>query len=396
MHRLALFSSRPTDDPLALITTYHDSWNKVVVLTDLAHVFRFLSSRVFIFVIGPDKKEFAVHGSILAKVSRPLNILLTGGMKEAQQGRVEWPDVDVPTFGHFMQWVYTQTYDPPEPAKIATTEPEQSLPGLSAFTFVIKEPVMGLPRHCSKCHGTVLQAYSASCVSCKTQITVYLCKDRTCRFMSPSFCQNCEETRCDGCQEIGRVHGPDTTKICRECRSEVNCRLCEDCKVQNEYHANCAKCSNDPTHKASAARKQQLIEKFKSKIYPESLSAPTKGFEARKNKDSSEDYSSVFLCHARLYVLGDTYLIPELQKLAIHRLHATLKEFVLYPSRLQDVIMLVKYVFENTRPDDEICDMLSLYCACIRKSLDDEEHGGLELLMIEAPNFGLRLVRQME
>lgn len=344
-------------------------------------------------MIGPDKKELAVHGSILAKVSRPLNVLLTGGMMEAQQGRVEWPDVDVPTFGHFMQWVYTQNYDPPDPTIIATTKPEQSLPGLSAFTFVVKEPIIGLPRQCSKCQGTVLQAYSARCATCNTQITVYLCKDKACWFMSPSFCQDCENTRCDGCEEIGRVHGPETTKICRECRMEFNCRLCEECKVQNEYHVNCAKCSNDPTRKASAARKQQLIERFKSEIYPDPRNAPPNEFAAPKNKDSSEDYSDVLLCHARLYVLGDTYLIPELQKLAIHRLHATLKEFVLYPSRLQDIIMLVKYVFENTRPDDEICNMLSLYCACIMKSLDDEDHGGLEVLVNDVPNFGLNLIR---
>lgn len=344
-------------------------------------------------MIGPEKKELAVHGSILAKVSRPLNILLTGGMKESQEGRVEWPDVDVPIFGHFMQWAYTQNYDPPEPAKYANTKPEQSLPGLSAFTFVVKEPIIGLTPQCSKCHWPVMQAFSARCDSCTTPVTTYLCKDRKCKFMTLAFCQDCENTRCDCCEELGTVPGPETTKICRECRMAFNCRLCECCKVQHEYHTNCAKCSNDPTRKASAARKQQLIERFKSKIYPDPRNTPPNKLAAPKHKDSSEDYSDVLLCHARLYVLGDTYLIPELQKLAIHRLHATLKEFVLYPSRLQDVIMLVKYVFENTRQNDEICNMVSLYCACIKESLDDKECGGLERLVNDVPNFGLSLIR---
>lgn len=201
--------------------------------------------------------------------------------------------------------------------------------------------------------------------------------------------------RCQNCGTTDRASGGESVSICIECRIKFTCRLCETCKGQTECHLNCAKCSNDPTRKASAARKQQLIERFNSKIYPGPRIAPPTEFSARKNKDSSEDYSDVLLCHARLYVLSDKYLIPELQKLAIHRLHATLKKFVLYPSRLRDIVMLVKYVFVNTKPKDEICDMLSLYCACIMKSLDDDEDGGLEMLVNEAPNFGWALIRTL-
>lgn len=136
--------------------------------------------------------------------------------------------------------------------------------------------------------------------------------------------------------------------------------------------------------------------KFNSKNYPEPRHVPARNFQARKNKGSMENYRNVFLCHAKMYVLGDKYFIPELQKLAIHRLHATLKEFVLFPSRLQDIVVLVKYVFENTHPEDEMCNMISLYCACIMKSLDSGRYGELEVLMTEVPNFGLSLVRQLE
>lgn len=101
--------------------------------------------------------------------------------------------------------------------------------------------------------------------------------------------------------------------------------------------------------------------------------APATDFEARKNKDSTEDYSVVFLCHAQLYAVGRKYLDLNLLQLAIHRLHATLKVIELYSSRLQDITLLVKYAFGNVHRDEDICDMLSLYCACIVDILDNEE-----------------------
>ncbi|POS69861.1 hypothetical protein DHEL01_v211746 [Diaporthe helianthi] len=123
-----------------------------------------------------------------------------------------------------------------------------------------------------------------------------------------------------------------------------------------------------------ANEKCELISKFLDKSH---TMYPTSGFvfAPRKNTKGCEDYTGVFLCHAKLYVMADIYDIPSLQQLSLHRLHATLKEFTLYPSRMNNIATLAKYVFENTVPQDKICHMVTLYYACIVE--DAKKQAGL-------------------
>ncbi|KAL1881282.1 hypothetical protein Daus18300_001134 [Diaporthe australafricana] len=133
----------------------------------------------------------------------------------------------------------------------------------------------------------------------------------------------------------------------------------------------------------------ELINQFldvSGTVYPTSTTI----FSARKNTEGCEDYTGVFLCHAKLYVLGDKYDIPPLKQLSLHRLHATLKEFILYPSRMNDIATLTKYIFENTVPDDKIREMLTLYYACIVE--DARKHDGLKSLVDEIPDFAFSLI----
>ncbi|KAI7776480.1 hypothetical protein LA080_005309 [Diaporthe eres] len=123
--------------------------------------------------------------------------------------------------------------------------------------------------------------------------------------------------------------------------------------------------------------------------YPTSTSA----FSPRKNTEGCEDYTGVFLCHAKLYVVADKYDIPALKQLSLHRLHATLKEFTLYPSRMNDIATLAKYVFENTVPEDKIRDMITMYYACIVE--DARKQDGLKSLIDEIPNFAFDLIDKM-
>ena len=74
---------------------------------------------------------------------------------------------------------------------------------------------------------------------------------------------------------------------------------------------------------------------------------------ARKNENKNEDYTDVFLGHARLYVFADKYLIYDLRTLALENLHETLKNFQLYFQRTSDIISLIHYVYENTKIPDE-------------------------------------------
>jgi hypothetical protein len=136
----------------------------------------------------------------------------------------------------------------------------------------------------------------------------------------------------------------------------------------------------------------KLIKKFLDEsgiAYPSSGAA----FSPRENKEGCEDYTGVFLCHAKLYVMADKYDIPSLKQLSLHRLHATLKEFNLYPSRMNDIATLTKYVFENTVPEDSIRSMITLYYACIVE--DAHKQDGLKSLIEEIPDFALGLISKM-
>ena len=74
---------------------------------------------------------------------------------------------------------------------------------------------------------------------------------------------------------------------------------------------------------------------------------------ARKNENKTENYTEIFLSHARLYVFANEYLIYDLRTLALENLHETLKNFQLYPQRTSDIISLIHYVYENTKIPDE-------------------------------------------
>lgn len=75
---------------------------------------------------------------------------------------------------------------------------------------------------------------------------------------------------------------------------------------------------------------------------------------ARSNKSPDEDYTEVFLCHARIYVFADKYDINPLRLIALKKLQMTLAIFTLYPDRVSDVIQLLKYVYDNTDQSTEL------------------------------------------
>lgn len=108
---------------LCTMSKSHALWERVVWshlwLIRAIPAVSILSSKVFTFVVGKQKQSFAVHAAALAKASKVIDVLLNGEMKEAKEGLVEWPDMNVQTFLRFMQWAYTGTYDVPEPKSIA-------------------------------------------------------------------------------------------------------------------------------------------------------------------------------------------------------------------------------------------------------------------------------------
>jgi len=84
------------------------------------------------------------------------------------------------------------------------------------------------------------------------------------------------------------------------------------------------------------------------------------------NSYVKQDYTGVFLAHARLYVFANKYGIEPLESLSLHKLHVTLKSFTLYRARIGDILKLVRYAYKNG-PDYEsnkLRALVSEYITC--------------------------------
>lgn len=68
---------------------------------------------------------------------------------------------------------------------------------------------------------------------------------------------------------------------------------------------------------------------------------------ARANRGANEDYTEVFLSHARLYVFADKYDIQPLKTLALEELHDKLATYTLYRGRTGDILALLRYVYAS-------------------------------------------------
>ncbi|EFQ99282.1 hypothetical protein MGYG_02295 [Nannizzia gypsea CBS 118893] len=113
---------------------------------------------------------------------------------------------------------------------------------------------------------------------------------------------------------------------------------------------------------SSSKDKPEIIEKqassaatplFSEKDYPlpECCVELRERFAIFSNVSADQDYTPVFLGHARLYVVADKYGIQSLKDLVLCKLYKTLKNFTFFHTRVGDIISLIRYTYndENTR-----------------------------------------------
>ncbi|OIW26626.1 hypothetical protein CONLIGDRAFT_655985 [Coniochaeta ligniaria NRRL 30616] len=78
-------------------------------------------SRPFRFVVGAKKREFMLHSEVVSRLSRTLNALVNGQMREAREDCAIWEDVDEDTFIRFSKFAYTGDYDAAQPRLVVST-----------------------------------------------------------------------------------------------------------------------------------------------------------------------------------------------------------------------------------------------------------------------------------
>ena len=138
-----------------------------------------------------------------------------------------------------------------------------------------------------------------------------------------------------------------------------------------------------PKKPKKPSKKVRLRQSFEERAYPlpESQKRYLKECTPRVNGSPDEDYTNVFLGHARLYIFAEKWGVDSLKALTLNKLHRTLLTFNLYRGRIGDIIKLVNYAYSEDMPDhDDLRPLVTHYVAC---EIDTIEASELFLCLLE-------------
>lgn len=247
---------------------------------------------------------FVVHSRAVAATSSYFRALLTNGLSESQTDSVEYPDIKPDDFARFLEYTYRYDYTVPTWVKdegyIAENVPVPPEAG-------VEEEYPDIPGP---------EAVPAPPV---------------------------EEELPDVPESVPVPEPPvelddDDTPVWRESRvfaSQFFTRLSR-MSLRTKFDKRNCLTSNEPQKSMVAA------------------------FQPCENTAPDEDFTPVFLAHARLYTFACMRLVDPLKRLTLHKLHETLLSFKLYKRRVGDVVELARYAYTQgeDRKDDGTKDEL--------------------------------------
>ncbi|KAJ9653420.1 hypothetical protein H2201_009145, partial [Coniosporium apollinis] len=282
-----------------------------------------IASTPFKFLVGQDRKLFTVHAALVAHHSKSLSVLVDGHMLEAKEGCVLLEDVDEYTFVRFSQYAYTGDYIAADP-------------------------------------DTVLDSSIIATTSSAPDDAAHNQADLDVAVPHPDPENLAELTPVAD----GQLDDPWSWGVTKKDKKKGK-------KGRVYLFDEAAESLKDagPASKTVRSKRLELWDDFRGKSY--AISAPS--FQPRRNSETCEDYTEVFLCHARLYVFADKYDIDTLKRLSLHKLQRTLAIFTLYNERVGDVVELMRYSYSNTADRSGTIDDLRLlvvhYAACVVEDL---------------------------
>jgi len=116
---------------------------------------------------------------------------------------------------------------------------------------------------------------------------------------------------------------------------------------------------------------------------------PTRCHLQHIETSSSEGSTEVLISHAQLYVFAEKFDIRALKELVLKRLHKALLEFELQLERTREILILIRYVYENTAENSSHEEPLrALICCYIRYQMEEVlDKPDLVHLAVDLPEF---------
>jgi hypothetical protein len=294
----------------------------------------FLSSEPFL-IIGPERLRLYAHGGLIAQYSSVLAVDVDGPMREAKTKTIEIKhidgDIDDNTVLGFIEYVYTGDYSVPEPVIALSSE---VMMGESSGGKTSEEPDLNLASMPNDANEPSIEV---------------------------------EEPVTDG----WGLRKSDK----RRKKKSTQYPFYED----DKYEAVSAEANEYRT-----SRKEKLWSDFCSQASPRE----GKVWQTHESKNAEEDYTIVFLCHARLYNFCCRYDCNALMPLCLQKLRVALSRFQLHQERVQDIVNLIGYVYHHSTEDDRNFDKLKGlvidYVVCHLESIT-KHTDFLHLLQEEGP-----------
>ncbi|SLM39594.1 BTB/POZ-like [Lasallia pustulata] len=282
------------------------------------------ASSPFKFVV--DGSPYYIHADLASSHSRPFDCMINGPMAEAQKGFAVLEDVEKGTFERFTEWAYKGYY--------TAANFDLSIDGEC-------KPPEGIPEAIEWPQKPLTNA--------------------------PAVMEGNDEPEYEPEYNI-QFPVPMRMEKHRKKRESYRDLSCVRCAAFSSQQARISQELKESFLRCEYTVRQDVIGK-----------APT-----RANQGANEDYTEVFLSHARLYVFAERYDIQPLRTLALEELHSTLAVYTLYHERTGDIVALLRYVYANTgvltRGGEDLRSVLRDYVAIeISVLVKDEELNNLML-----------------
>lgn len=114
---------------------------------------------------------------------------------------------------------------------------------------------------------------------------------------------------------------------------------------------------------------ERLFESFVN-LYPPVPQAKPKS----RYTHPDDDYTDVFLAHARVYIFAEYHDIDDLKRLSLENLSQLLAQFQVFNHTAQEFVELAKFTFDNPVANhDELKAIVVLFSACNIKCLNRNE-----------------------